>query len=74
MKPLRTFIGYMTPIVVICGLAYFVYYSLNIYNPAGKLPCGRPYLARETDIAVHVVRQWFGREGEAYNGCVTVAN
>jgi hypothetical protein len=71
VKALRVFFGYLAPIVVIAAIAYFVYYSLNIYNPSGYLPCGRPFIARETDVAIHVVRQWFGREGETYTGCVS---
>lgn len=69
MNKFRRALGYVPPILVVGGLGYFVYYSLYLYQPTNHLACGKSVVAQQTDIAVHVVRQWFGKEGQQYRGC-----
>ena len=69
MDKVRKFFGFLVPAAVICGVAYFVYYSLYLYKPSGHRSCGQSVIAQQTDIAVHVVRQWAGKEGQQYQGC-----
>lgn len=61
--------SFLGPTVVIAAILYFGYYSLYIYKPSQKPVCYKSVIAQQTDIAVHVVRQWFGKVGEEYNGC-----
>ncbi|HEY2003771.1 MAG TPA: hypothetical protein VGH44_01490 [Candidatus Saccharimonadia bacterium] len=69
MSKFRRLLGYLPPALIVGGLGYFVYYSIALYQPASHLACGQSVVARQTDIAVHVVRQWFGKEGQQYQGC-----
>jgi hypothetical protein len=69
VKSLRRAISIIGPSVVLGTLAFFVYYSLNIYQSTGHVACYSSAIARQTDVAVHVVRQWFGREGQLYQAC-----
>lgn len=70
MDKVRKFFGFLIPTLVIAAVAYFVYYSLVLYKPADHLACSSSVVAQQTDIAVHVVRQWAGKEGQQYQGCV----
>jgi hypothetical protein len=69
MKPLRKALSFLAPCVVIGSILFFVYYSLVIYQPTGHLYCGPSQLAKQTDVAVHVVRQWAGKEGPTILAC-----
>jgi hypothetical protein len=69
MSKKRRILGLIPPILVIIGLAYFVYYSLYVYQPSAHSVCQKSVIAQQTDIAINVVRQWFGKAGEQYNGC-----
>lgn len=69
MDKVRKFFGFLIPTLVIAGIAYFVYYSLVLYKPSDHLACNNSTVAQQTDIAVHVVRQWAGKEGQQYQGC-----
>jgi hypothetical protein len=69
MKVLGRIFGFLAPVAVISFLGCFVYYSLFIYKPTGHLYCGTSSVARQTDVAVHVVRQWAGKEGPTLLAC-----
>ena len=69
MDKVRKFFGFLVPAAVVCAVAYFVYYSLAVYKPSDHLACSTSVVAQQTDIAVHVVRQWAGKEGQQYQGC-----
>ena len=69
MNAIRRFFSIAAPSIVIGGIGFFVYYSLVIYKPTDHLACGTNMIAQQTDVAVHVVRQWFGKEGQTYSGC-----
>ena len=66
-------LGKILGFIVICGVlgaaGFFVYYSLNIYHSNGHVACTGSSVAKQTDVAIHVVRQWFGREQNLYNTC-----
>ena len=74
MKAFRRVLGFILPCIVLGGLLFFGYYSLYIYKSSGQVACTGSAVARQTDIAVHVVRQWFGREGQMYAACPGNAN
>jgi hypothetical protein len=59
----------MATSILIGGLIFFVYYSLYIYKSSDHVACQSSALARQTDVAVHVIRQWFGKEGQIYTPC-----
>jgi hypothetical protein len=65
--PVRIF-NLVAPMIVIGGIGAFVYYSLVLYKPTDGLACGNE-IQKQADIAVHVVRQWAGKEGQEYAGC-----
>lgn len=69
MQVLGKILSFVLVSVLLGGLAFFVYYSLNIYQPNGRVACTGSALAKQTDVAVHVVRQWFGREQNLYATC-----
>jgi hypothetical protein len=69
MSKLHKALSVLGPLLVVFGILYFGYYSLYIYRPTLKSVCYQSVVAQQTDIAVHVVRQWFGKDGEQYNGC-----
>jgi hypothetical protein len=70
MERLGKVFGFLGPVLVIGSLVAFVGYALFLHNPADtSLACGNSF-ARQADIAVHVIRQWAGKEGEAYTSCV----
>jgi hypothetical protein len=69
MKALRKFFSFLVPCLVIGAILFFVYYSLAIYQPTGHLYCGPSQVAKQTDVAVHVVRQWAGKEGPTLLDC-----
>lgn len=69
MKALRKFFGVLVPSLVIGFILLFVYYSLFIYQSTGHLYCGSSQVAKQTDVAVHVVRQWAGKEGPTILAC-----
>jgi hypothetical protein len=73
VKKIARALRFIPPSVVIGGLLFFVYYSLYIYKPTGTIACYRSNVAQQTDIAVHVVRQWFGKEGQLFNACSKAA-
>lgn len=66
-------VGRVLTYIIICsllgGIGFFVYYSLNIYKPTGYVACTGTTLSKQTDVAVHAVRQWFGREKNLYATC-----
>jgi TRAP-type C4-dicarboxylate transport system permease small subunit len=66
---MRKLLGIITPLFVIGFILFFGYYSLYMYKPTGHVACYNSQLAKQTDVAVHVVRQWFGREGQLYSPC-----
>jgi hypothetical protein len=70
MNRMRSFFGAMGPVLVIGGLAAFVVYSLYAYKPDEHTSCAKSAIGQQADIAVHVIRQWFGREGQVYTSCV----
>jgi hypothetical protein len=70
MNRLRGFLSYLGPVVVLGALGAFVFYALMLYKPTDGLACSGNVVARQADIAVHVVRQWSGKEGQEYAGCV----
>ena len=69
MNLLRRILGVAVPCSVVGAVVFFVYYSLVLYKPTAHRACGQSVIARQTDIAVHVVRQWAGKEGQDYAGC-----
>jgi hypothetical protein len=69
MSRLKSVLSALPPMIVIGGLGAFVVYSLYMYKPSEHLTCAKSAVAQQTDIAVHVVRQWFGKEGQEYAGC-----
>jgi hypothetical protein len=71
MKRIRKSLSFVAPSIIIGGLLFFGYYSLYIYKSTGHLACYRSMIAQQTDIAVHVVRQWLGHEGQLYTACST---
>lgn len=68
-NPLRALFSALGPIIVIGGLGWFVAYSLLWYKPTDRLACSDSIIMQQADIAVHVIRQWAGREGQDYAGC-----
>jgi hypothetical protein len=54
--------------IVIGALMAFVFYAIVLYKSSDGLACGN-MVQRQGDIAVHVMRQWAGKEGEEYTGC-----
>jgi len=66
---LRRLARIVVPSIVLGALVFFVYYSLVIYHSTGHVACYSSPIARQTDVAVHVVRQWFGRERDLYQAC-----
>lgn len=69
MSAIQRRLGLVPPIIVVAAILGFVYYSLYLYVPANHVKCSPSFIGRQTDIAVQVVRQWFGKQGEAYVGC-----
>jgi hypothetical protein len=69
MSKMHKSLSMLGPVLVIGGIVYFGYYSLYVYHPSSKPVCYKSVIAQQTDIAVHVVRQWFGKEGSQYNAC-----
>lgn len=69
MDKLRKFFGILVPTLVVAAVAFFVYYSLYLYKSADRLSCSTSVVAQQADIAIHVVRQWAGKEGQSYQGC-----
>lgn len=69
MKALKRVLSFLAPGGVIGSIVFFVYYSLVIYRPTGHLYCGPSQVAKQVDVAVHVVRQWAGKEGPALLAC-----
>ena len=69
MNLLRRILSVAVPCIVIGAIGFFVYYSLVLYKPTAHQTCGQSVVAQQTDIAVHVVRQWAGKEGQTYTGC-----
>jgi hypothetical protein len=69
MKRFDRTISLIAPSIVIGSLLFFGYYSLVIYKPSGHVACYHSMVARQTDVAVNVVRQWFGLEGDLYTAC-----
>jgi hypothetical protein len=73
MQRFLGFISALVPVVVIGSLFAFVFYAIYIYQPSDRLACSPNFAVRQADIAVHVLRQWAGKEGQDYAGC-TVEN
>jgi hypothetical protein len=69
MHRLSSFFAILGPIIVLGALGAFVVYALVLYKPTDGLACSGNVVVRQADIAVHVVRQWAGREGQDYAGC-----
>jgi hypothetical protein len=69
MGRLRSILAFLGPVLVIGALIAFVVYALALYRPTDGLACGNN-VQKQADVAVHVIRQWAGKEGEAYAGCV----
>jgi len=65
-----TFLSLLGPILVIGALIAFVVYSLFLYPDDQHVACGKNVVEQQIDIAVHVVRQWAGREGQLYMSCL----
>jgi len=69
VKVLGAILGFAVVSSLLGGLAFFAYYSLNIYKPTGHVACTGSTVSRQTDVAIHVVRQWFGKEQNLYAPC-----
>jgi hypothetical protein len=69
MKVLHRILSVAAPSAVVGAILVFVYYSLYVYQPSGHLYCGSSTVAKQTDVAVHVVRQWAGKEGPMLLSC-----
>jgi hypothetical protein len=72
MNRLRGFFSAIPSIVVIAAIVAFVGYSLLLYKPEEHHTCAASSFARQTDVAINVVRQWFGKQGQEYTGCQEV--
>jgi hypothetical protein len=68
-NPVRAFFSALGPVLVIGGLAGFVLYSLYVYKPTDRLACSDSVVEQQADIAINVVRQWFGKQSQDYAGC-----
>lgn len=68
MNRVRSVVGFLGPVVVLGALFAFVVYALWLYKPSDNLACGN-FVQRQADVAVHVIRQWTGKEGQDYAGC-----
>jgi hypothetical protein len=69
MKKMTVVWSYLGPVLVIGGLLAFVGYALWLYHPDTTRTCHAAGVQQQFDIAVHVVRQWFGRESQLYVTC-----
>jgi len=69
MKKFGSIVGFLAPVLVIGSLLAFVGYSLFLYQPSQHLACAQSALSQQVDIAVHVIRQWAGKEGQVYLSC-----
>jgi hypothetical protein len=69
MQRLINFFGALGPILVLGGLFVFVFYAVFLYRPVDRLACSPSFAVRQADVAVHVLRQWAGQEGQDYVGC-----
>ena len=69
MQRLLGFFSALVPVIVIGSLLAFVFYAIYMYQPSDRLACNPNFIARQADVAVHVLRQWAGREGQDYAGC-----
>jgi hypothetical protein len=69
MNRLAAVIHFLGPVLVIGSLFAFVGYSLWLYEPDIDASCQKSGVSQQVDIAVHVVRQWAGKEGQDYLTC-----
>ncbi|HUD11092.1 MAG TPA: hypothetical protein VMS08_01670 [Candidatus Saccharimonadia bacterium] len=69
MKAVSRSLSLLGPIVVIGAIIFFVYYSLEIYKPNGTVACQKSAVAQQVDVAVNVVREWFGQGQTLYKSC-----
>ena len=69
MSHLRRALSLTIPSLIIGSLLFFVYYSLVIYQPTGHVACQTSVIAQQTDVAIHVVREWLGHESNVYAAC-----
>jgi hypothetical protein len=69
VKAISRGLDLVLPMVLIGAIIFFVYYSLKIYKPSGTVGCEKSAVARQVDVAVNVVREWFGEGGPLYNAC-----
>jgi hypothetical protein len=69
MKKLGSILSFLGPVIVIGALLAFVGYALWLYQPNESASCAKSGFAQQFDIAVHVVRQWAGKESQAYLTC-----
>jgi predicted negative regulator of RcsB-dependent stress response len=69
MQRLRAVIGFLGPVLVIGCLLAFVGYALWLYQPDQTASCQKTGPSQQFDVAVHVVRQWSGKENQMYLTC-----
>lgn len=65
----RTVFSVVFIVALLMAVGGFVYYALNIYQSNGTVACHGTTVAKQTDVAIHVIRQWFGREANIYSAC-----
>lgn len=66
MKLLKDIFGHLVTLAVIAAVAGFVVYSLYFYRDQPSVNCSGSSVTQQVDVAVHVIRQWFGKESQAY--------
>jgi hypothetical protein len=69
MNRLATVWNFLAPVIVLGSLFAFVGYALWLYVPNTEASCQKTGVSQQIDIAIHVVRQWAGKEGQEYLSC-----
>jgi hypothetical protein len=69
MKKIGSLLSFLGPVLVIGALLAFAGYALWLYQPDQAASCAKSGFAQQFDVAVHVVRQWAGKEGQNYLTC-----
>lgn len=71
MKRLAAIWNFLAPVLVLGSLFAFVGYALLLYQPDVEASCQKTGVSQQIDVAVHVIRQWAGKEGQDYLTCST---
>ena len=69
VKPVGKILGFLGPVLVLGGLFAFFGYAIFMYKPDTAVSCAKTGVSQQFDIAVHVVRQWVGKETQMYLTC-----